>query len=122
MKPHPLSQPPQPSPPSTRHDVHEYMWKFDGLPSSLQVIWAGNLQFTLDGDGATPQITMAVQKALVTGAPDAYNYITYCNQVTSKYRKDMNITKDTRKHIETMQPNSKVLALIPGERFHSAPN
>jgi len=31
-------------------------------------MWSGNLQFTLDGDAAKPQITTAVQMALVTGA------------------------------------------------------
>ena len=39
-----------------------------GFPSFFQVMWSGTLQFTLDGGGAKPQITTAVQMALVTGA------------------------------------------------------
>ena len=55
-----------------------------GLPSSFQVMWSGNLQFTLDGDAAKTQITTAVQMALVTGASkhhQMHTIITNYNQV-----------------------------------------
>lgn len=53
-----------------------------------QVMWSGNLQFTLDGDGATPQITTAVQKALATwfGIPESSVQVATVELTTSGRR------------------------------------
>lgn len=53
-----------------------------------QVMWSGNLQFTLDGDAAKPQITTAVQMALATwfGIPESSVQVATVDLMTSGRR------------------------------------